>query len=724
MAISLDSKTHPLAPLCTEWLAKIDIAARQKWEKFGTYAAEAMQFFDGAHDFMWKQGYSQGPGGFLEKGATQLPTFRMTVNRVFESVALFGPALYHQNPNILVSPVRRPDFTPEALGMNPQDVMQMQVYEQLQYDEQVEKARRDVQAGYFSHYSNWLISEGDLKAESRPAITEALVKGLSLHWIEITESKATGLRYPWATHESCDNLIVDPDATVWRDVQWAARKCCHPVNVVERKYGLRKGELKGHLQSANAQASKRGQKEGKENRKGESFDLVEYYEIYSKNGFGDRLKSMGADKLQQKYNFEAFGDYCYIVVAKGVPFPLNMPTWSLAEGEQATIERAQWPVPFWIDEKCGGGWPFSRLFFYDKPNAVWPIALIKSVIGQMRFVNWCMSFLADKTAASCVTYAAAMKSAAQEIQKQLAEQRAGGGSSPFTILELSEVMGVKDVNSLVTFLQTPNFPIDIWKMVAEVNLQIDKALGLSELLYGLSSVQLRSAKEADVKDQNLNIRPDDMASKTEDFLSETAMKEIECAVWSLSGQEVAPVLGKVGAHVWDTQILTEGVEAVPLNFSFRVEAGSARKPNKANKIRALNEFGQFAMATFAEMAAAGNVGPWNAYIADWCKANDLDPSQYLLQPPDPENQPPAPEEIEARVKELELQMKQAEMAMDMQFSAQKHRQEMKQDAETHRVELQQTKEKAKTDIAIGRQRLNLQKQQAKVKAKATSNGRK
>ena len=100
---------HVIRPLCQQWLAKIKAAKTQKWERFGQYAEESMKFYDGAHDWMWKEEYATGPGGFLEKGGTSgFPTFRMTVNRVFEAVALFGPALYHNNPHITVTPLEPP----------------------------------------------------------------------------------------------------------------------------------------------------------------------------------------------------------------------------------------------------------------------------------------------------------------------------------------------------------------------------------------------------------------------------------------------------------------------------------------------------------------------------------------------------------------------------------------------------------------------------------------
>ena len=107
-----DDYDHPFKPIVSQWMEKIKRAKKQKHERFGKYADEAMKFFDGSHDWMWKGEYAKGSGGFLDK-RTQgaLPTFRMTVNRVFEAVALFGPVLYHR---ILFAMLRRRSRLPST----------------------------------------------------------------------------------------------------------------------------------------------------------------------------------------------------------------------------------------------------------------------------------------------------------------------------------------------------------------------------------------------------------------------------------------------------------------------------------------------------------------------------------------------------------------------------------------------------------------------------------
>ena len=439
------------------------------------------------------------------------------------------------------------------------------------------------------------------------------------------------------------------------------------------------------------------------------------------------------------FDYEFFGDFCYLAISEDIPYPLNVPSFSLAEDEQSLFMRAQWPIPFWTD----GGWPFSRLHFYEKPKEVWPISLIKPAIGELRFVNWCMSFLADKVAAASTTYVAIAKAAGAEIQDQIKS-----GMGPYTVIEFSEIFG-RDIREVISFLDAPSFNVDIWRMVSEVLEMIDKRTGLTELLYGLSGgTQIRSATEADVRNQNVSVRPDDMASRVEDWLSSVAMKEIEAAEWILRGEDVEPILGKLGAHVWDEQIAKQDFERTVRDYDYRIEAGSARKPNKVNRIRQLNEFAQIAMPVLQNFVSMGVSDPYNALMRDWAKANELDVEPYLIdmekiqeqqqqeeQQPDPAQEAAMAEmqlkqqmmQLEMQEKQLDMQIKQQEasikqqetQAKQLEFDFKKqteqeasnrerqkirmeqleHEQGMNHDEEKHRMEIKHDTEKNRLEIA-------------------------
>ena len=761
---------QPFAPIVDQWMEKIKKAKKQKEERFGKYAKEAMQFFDGSHDWMWKGEYAKSAGGFLDKKAEgALPTFRMTVNRVFEAVALFGPVLYHRNPVIQVTPRVTPPIEPTMLGIAPQNEQQVQQAQALVFQHDMENDKKRNIAHLKEHYLNWLQQTCDKKDHARMAINEAIIKGMSFLWTELHQPNGSQMKMPRSVYVSVDDVVIDPDAQYWDDVQWIARRCVQPRWKVEREYGL-EGQLKGNKSSLNKQAEKNNKstKENSESKKrGDSFDLIEYWQVYSKAGFGDRLRKSGVVKdVKEKFDYEKFGDFCFIAVSEDIPFPLNMPPMALAEEEDAIFLRSQWPIPFWTD----GGWPFSKLHFYEKPKEVWPISLIKPAIGELRFVNWCMSFLADKVAAASTTYVAIAKAAGAEIQDQIKS-----GVGPYTHIEVSEIFG-RSVKDVVSFLDAPSFNIDIWRMVSEVLDLIDKRTGLTELLYGLSgSTQIRSATEADVRNQNTSVRPDDMASRVEDWLSHCANREMLAAEWTLGPEDVQNVLGQVGALIWESQMQEQEFERSIRDFDFRIEAGSARKPNKTNRIRQLNDFAQIAFPMMQEFVGMGIDGPYNAFMRDWARANDLDVSPYLLdmakmkEEQAAEEQAQQGEDPEAQAAQMQMQMEQQKMQMEQQkaqmelqkmqlemqikqqeaqakqqeaqvrqqeqssrgmaaqeqlrmqmqkaqLDQQAHSQELQQDSERHRLEMDQLREKNQLELTFMQEKNRAQKEQNKARA--------
>ena len=718
---SADNSRHPLQGICKTWLAKIELARKAKQERFGKWAEEAMKFFDGAHDWMWSDHYAKGPAGFLSQESNSwMPTFRMTYNRMFEAVALLGPSLYFRNPNVQATPQPMPDIAPEALGIDPNNMFMVEAYQQAAWQQQMVHAQRGSWAELYTTILTWLQQSTNKRRHVRMAVADALIKGAGYLWCALDKPRGSSRKTVRSVWVNADDIVKDPDATDDEDVMWIGRYCCHPVNVVEEKYDhIPPGTLKGHMQSFAQEASNStstGQQRARKKfafEQGKSFDLIEYWEIYSKNGFGERLQRQNMPLESNEIDTTQWGDFCHIVVAQGVPFPLNMPSNVMVRPPQDQPEQlqaweeelfmlSQWPTPFWQDVPVSNGWPYAELGFYDKPGSVWKLSIFKPVAGEMRFINWCMSFLADKAASSCQTIVARAKSAGAEIQKQL-----GGATAPFQIMEIADIMG-KSINEVVTFLQAPNFPVDIWHVIEAVDARIDKRLGLTELMYGLSSRQMRSATEAQVRDDNISIRPDDMANSVEDFVSASNLKEAEAMRYHLQAADVEPVVGPMGAAAWDQHLQSTDPDVVVREYSFHIEAGSARKPNKTNKVRQLQDFGQAAMPHFQALAMAGVIEPMNAFLHEMAKAMDLDPSPFLMQGP-----PPPPPEAAAQQQQGEQEMAQKEQAhqqgmvhdqIKQEQDSEKHSQSMQQQQEAHDAKLEQGKQQSQLKIAAMRQK--------------------
>jgi hypothetical protein len=692
----LDDKVYPLRALCGEWTSLLEKAGKVKHDLFGQYAKEAHKFFNGSHDFMWKDEYANAEqGGFLEGGnRSGFPNFKMTHNRVFEAVALYGPSMYHRNPNIQVIPKLPPEFSPEELGLDPQDEMQAQISQAVMMEQAAATGDIKVRAKLKQHYLNWLQQETDKKTHIRRAVDEAVIKGAGYLWTNVFRPPSSSFHHPQSTFVSCDDILKDPDARYREDVQWIARKCCHAVNLVERKYGYEEGYLKGTLQSLQSQATFQGQSDKQEKRDTGTHDLIEYWEVYSKNGMGQRLKATNKQPQKSNVDLTQYGNYCYLAIAKDFPFPLNMPPQRMGVAENGQ-HAAQWPIPYWHDEGCGNGWPFAELGFYEDPDSVWPISLVKPGIGELRFINWCMSFLADKVAANCTSYVGVLKSAAKEIEEQLLNKR-----GPFKTIELSSTSGATKISELISFIQAPDFSKDIWTMLEAVMVQFDKRTGMTELLYGMQPTQDRSAEATRIKNQNTQIRPDEMASKVEDFASQVAMKEMECLVYTGSLESVEPVLGKLGARLFQEKVLAVPFERAVMEFDYRVEAGSARKPNKAAKKEELTTLAQTIAPVLSQFAMGGQFGPWNALAADLAEAHDLDPQAYLIQEQPVEPQAgPDPEAM--------LQLKQQETDMKMQAAQQKSEMDMQKT----QADIEATQQKLQMELAAKQMELQLKAQE-------------
>ena len=443
---------------------------------------------------------------------------------------------------------------------------------------------------------------------------------------------------------------MDCDWDNMDDILWCARRCVHPLDVVAAEYGIDEAELRKHHQGSSEIKLGREPK-NKSGRKKEDKDqtneLVTYYKIWSKTGFGDRLKD--APK-EFRGMFDQFGKYCYLVICEGVDYPLNVPPAvmeshlemqdtgmqdPMMQQETDILPRVSWPIPFYCDPQ---GWPFTPLYFHWKPGYAYPISHIRPAIGELRLLNWAMSFLATRIATSCETVVAVSKAADESIKDQILAPSEGG----FKMVEISELLG-RGIGDVISVFQMPQVTKDLWDIIAAIAQQFAERTGMTELIYGMSRSAFRSASEAQIKQENISIRPDNMANQLEDAMSLLSRREALAARWLLEPQDVVTVLGTVGAIAWERNVSTVGLTQLTRDFLYRVEAGSARKPNKSTKVEQMQMAVQTLGPILSNMAGAGIVDPFNALMRDWAESLDIDASPYLIPPPPPVTPPPAPQ---------------------------------------------------------------------------------
>jgi hypothetical protein len=247
-----------------------------------------------------------------------------------------------------------------------------------------------------------------------------------------------------------------------------------------------------------------------------------------------------------------------------------------------------------------------------------------------------MSFAATRLATSCETIVACQKAADQTIKDQLLAPSEGG----FKIIEMSELLG-RGVNDILSVFQPPPMTQDVWRVIESVSEMFAQRTGLTELMYGATRSAFRSASEAQIKSENISIRPDNMSNTLEDSMSTLARREALAARWLLEPGDVASVLGPTGAIAWQNLVMKTDLIDLTRDFIFRVEAGSARKPNKATRVEQMQMAVQTLGPMVSQLVGAGMTEPYNALMRDWAASLDIDAQPYMIPPPAPPAAPPS-----------------------------------------------------------------------------------
>jgi len=635
---------NPLRQCVSTWIKKLKSAEKYK-KPFDEIAKEASMFFDGDHNWMWKDGYARGERGYNSSIAP--PSFRMQLNKVFELVEIFASVIYHRNPVRTVTVMQEPDIPLMDMGLDmPAGPGGMPSPEQqaiLMTVKGLEEERRQKEnaAKLLNSYLNFTPVELDLKRQARKVVNEAMIKGAGVFWTELVSVDTSGdpqqppMKMVGSFYDSVDNLLIDPDFDNEDDMLWCARKCVRPIQEVAATYGVPEEDLRRHLEGNGTQLQK--EPRGKNRKKDTTNQLITFYKVWSKTGMGDRFKDSPKDN---KGIFDAVGRYCYPVICEGVEYPLNLPPEIMQEQvdeqglPQSMLTRVAWPIPFYADPQ---GWPFTMLAFHRKPGYAWPISHIKPAIGELRLLNWCFSFLATRIATSCETVVAVQKAADQTIKDQLLAPSEGG----FKIVEMSELLG-RRIEDIVSVFQLPQVTKDLWDIIQAILDQFAQRTGLSELVFGYTRAMFRSAAEAQIKNENISIRPDNMANELEDCMSLLARREALAARWLLEPNDLKPILGPMGAAAWEQFVARRDIVSLTRELLYRVEAGSARKPNKASRVEQMQMAVQTLGPILSQLAGAGAVDPFNALMRDWADSLDIDAKPYLLPPPAPPPPPAAP----------------------------------------------------------------------------------
>lgn len=670
-----------LLPICEGWRNKMQLARKWKQEQFQDDADEAMQYFDGCGKWFWGKEYAEGPNGYLSKGFKgRLPSFTLTINMVSRFVQLFGPSMYQQNPQRTVHLRDRAPLPPELMmGMAQQAVQQqlgqqvmMLAPEQMQFmveqqmmaisqQEMMEQQSKQAAADILQEYLNYTPDELDLVSNMRRCIDETIIKGAGVVWTELYTPPGSAMKMVGSFYDSIDNVFLDPDAEQSEDIKVIYRKCCHPYREVEKEYGAEAGSLKKYCTEESAESQGEGSTSSNyadQKERGQTNDLLTYYKVYSKCGIGVQLSGFGEDgkgnptiAAHLRPILDELDDECYLVIVPGCPYPLNLPpelqqmpfedaiqedgtVVSAAEQAFNSIQEAvRWPIPFWLD----GGWPCEILSFHDKPNQVWPVSHLKPGIGHLQFLNWAMSFLAERVMSSSNTYVGCLESMYEEFSKAHTKSEAG-----LSFLKIKSLQGASRISDVISFMNVPEVNMTLWQVIEAVNADFEKAVGLNELIYGVSDTQSRSAADVSIRQSNSNVRIDDMRRKVEKFSERLARKEAIAIRWMLTTADIQPIVGQMRAQVADMLLFNQPMDQVAREFSYTIAPGDGATKNRALEQQNMQAVMNTLMPIYAQFAQMGMVNPFNATVERFGKVFEFNTQGMQLPVPPVMPQPGQP----------------------------------------------------------------------------------
>lgn len=749
-----------MRPVVTGWLKKLEAAhsSRKKWKEL---ADECMMFYSKSAAAMWDPQYSKK----FWKGV-KAPRFRITINKAFEFVAVFGPNLMWEVPHRTVEPKRK-IVPPELI---PQDPMFQQMYQQLQPMQQQFEQQHAITAHLMQEWLNYTPREqpgGGLQGHSELALVDAMIKGRGVLAIRPYQFSGSGRMLTGAFREDPDNLLIDPDFKSLADAKWIAIKHIDPYYEVERKFQLPNNSLKNKasLESAwhfgEIETADGGR--AMHRAKGLTNDLVVWYEVYSKTGAGARMTGM--EEPVKEHLERVAGDYAYLAICANVPYPLNCPAEAFRSGgpdgrgatDEEIREKFSWPVPIWADDD----WPIKCLDFYPDTESAWPIPPLAPAMGELKFLNFLIPWLANRIYSSSRDFWAVAGPHVEHYKKYLTE------GEDQTIIP--SPVTVDDVRKAVTILQQPETRLDAWRIVELVSELFDKRTGLTEFAYGRNEggTQNRTAEETQAKARAVGVRPEHMQKKVVAWQSEVATTEAFVTRWFVTAEDVQPLLGPAGAFLWQQFIETTDVELVVRQMEYTISAASIRRPNRERDIANFQQvMGMFAPVMQAYGQMTGNYGPFNYMMGKWAEYHDTDLDGAMIPPPEPP--PPDPQmememqkaqmelqgkQMDVQLKEMDMQMKGIEIQgkqveaqakqveaqskaqaagqqllldfeksnLDLQQDAQEHQQEMQQDAAEHLFEMASDAEKHEQEMQQKRQegqlKLELARKQAAPKPK-------
>ena len=580
-----------------------------------TAANEARSEFDKIGEMLMKLYTDTGPEVLRDDLAAELgieidlneSRFPLKADKVSEMIDLLAPAMYSTNPVRTLSP------------------RQLWRSGGGSWIDEQERARRDGIRELVEAVLNYTPSETGLKAESRKAIVEAFIRGRGCMWLS-TVRRADGTSIVTSRYETVKRLGIDPDADSLRSAWWISRLRVEPEWRVRRQFRIPESvDLKPGGSSLTGKSRLFSDTKAWGTPRKYTKDVVAYYEVWSKMGIGGRFRDSPRsiknfeEELQgyaEKTGTSADNVWLCIPLKGGVPRPLNM---GYDQDRDEGMRRIQWPVELWQDDR----WPVQCLDLHDsgvtRESGLWPRSHLHSVLAELFLASFLLSRIAHKVWFSTRELIAV----AQSLHEELKEVIKSGGD--LTVIPVPTDQMAR-LDSLIGHIPSSGqMPIDIAAVKQLIEGEIEKRTGVSEMRAGVRDRQMKTVAEAQLFSGLMQVRPDDLADRGEDWATEVARNEYHALRRLLVGSDVVGLLGQEAAAFWEAHIKTSSVSQSAAEFECRIEAGSARKPNKQRDIENAEALMQFGLAPAMQYGTQiGDMTTANWIMEQQAKTKDME----------------------------------------------------------------------------------------------------
>jgi hypothetical protein len=616
-----------LEQICDLWLKQVDLCKKRKWDQFDRTAQKAWGFLGKTYSELYLARGEENDEFPHIKG----PFYKTRLNKSREFVSLMLPYIHQRVPNRLVSP-RRPELPQELL----QELMMqgVQVAPTTTFEERM-------RAYLMQWWLNYLPGEYNLNREARTAIQEALVKGRGVVWHEMVEGPYGEI--PASYYDSVDNLLIDADCVQMRDAGFIIRRRQRQVYRVAEEYGIDPEKLRGQATSALQQAlsaiHEPAYTTNDESKKG---DICVYYEVWSRMGVGHRLVGASEEMKEVSDALDAIGPYVHLVIAPGVPHPLNLPP-DLIEGgiisQEEIIKRLEWPIAF-FDDAASNPWPCTVLDFYPNCDNPWASSPLEAGLAMQVFLDHLYSFIMSRVRSTCRDIIVLSKALEEEVKTAIES------GVDQVIAQYNGEPGV-DLQKLIQIVKFEPVNRDLWQVVSIVERAFEQATGISPLLAGAQPPAVdRSAAATQARESRLSSRPDDFADMVEDWMSRIAAKEAQATRLYVGPDVVAPLFNEDPAGMetgvsamtqyWATLVNTDDPAVASAELSYTVESGSGRRKNRQKLVADMTQLSQTLVQPYLQLAMSGNPGPINALLGLIGEAYEMPVAGLMfpaMQPP-------------------------------------------------------------------------------------------